>query len=277
MTESQAENADPTHGTWSFKLEVQKLRKRLGLTQRAFADLLHYSQAQVAKVEAGKAPPTMAFAAAMDEMAHTGEVYQDILARMLHEEAMPEWFGPYIDLERRAIAITDYSSNFVMGMLQTKEYAEAVFRAGLPRRSDEQVRALVAERMRRAEELKRPTLRQLWVIIHEAVLHVPVGGSAVTRKQLEHLLLTAQLPQVTLQVLPFSAGAPPSHVPFTMLAMGGTTPDVVYSESPKGGQVDYSPASVAHAVSICDRLRMTAASEQDSAAFLRATLKEHDS
>ncbi|WP_431035250.1 helix-turn-helix domain-containing protein [Streptomyces sp. P6-2-1] len=277
MTDSLVPDPDSSRGTWTFRIEVQKLRNRLGLSQRAFADLLHYSQAQVAKVENGTAPPSLAFAASMDAATGTGEVYQDILKRMLEEEAQPEWFGPYLDLERRAVAITDYCNGFVMGMLQVEEYAEAIFRAGLPRREDVQVRALVAERMKRAEELRRPTLRSLWGIIHEGVLRTPVGGPEVMRKQIQHLLEMAERPRVTLQILPFSAGAPPSHVPFTMLAMGGRNPDIVYSESPSGGQVDYSPAAVAHAVSICDRLRMTAASEQASADIFRAMLKEHDS
>ncbi|WP_435193741.1 Scr1 family TA system antitoxin-like transcriptional regulator [Streptomyces sp. NRRL F-5630] len=74
-----------------------------------------------------------------------------------------------------------------------------------------------------------------------------------------------------------SAGASPCHVPFTMFTMEGKNPDIVYCESPSGGQVDYSPASVALAVEICDRLRMSALSQEASADFLRAMLKEHDS
>ncbi|MGE9696983.1 helix-turn-helix domain-containing protein [Streptomyces sp. CH6] len=277
MAESRASDADLTRGTWDFRLEVQKLRNRLGLTQRAFAELLHYSQAQVAKVENGTAVPSLAFAAAMDAAANTGEVYQDILKRMLQEEAQPEWFGPYLDLERRAVAITHFCAIFLSGILQTEEYALAVFRAGSPSRDDQQIRALVAERMKRKEQLERPTLRSLWVIVYEGVLRTPVGGPEAMRKQIQHLLEVAKRPRVTLQILPFSAGAPPSHVPFTMLAMEGKNPDIVYCESPSGGQVDYSPASVALAVEICDRLRMSALSQEASADFLRAMLKEHDS
>lgn len=265
--------AEPTQGIWAFRFDVQKLRKRLGLTQRAFAKLLHYSQAQVAKVEAGKAPPTMAFAAAMDRAADTGEVYQDILNRMLREAALPEWFGPFIELERQATAITDYSATFVMGMLQTPEYAEAVFRAAQPRETNEQIGERVRERMKRADQLRRSSLTSLWVVIHEGVLRTQVGGLVVMQKQIDYLSQIAQLPQVTLQVLPFSAGAPPSHVPFTMLAVKGTSPDAVYSETPMGGQVDYSPAAVTLAAASCDRLRMAAANEQESAEILRSIAK----
>ncbi|NED89537.1 helix-turn-helix transcriptional regulator, partial [Streptomyces sp. SID11233] len=62
MTDSLDPNSDFSPATWTFKTEVQKLRERLGLSQRAFAALLHYSQAQIAKVENGTSPPSLAFA-----------------------------------------------------------------------------------------------------------------------------------------------------------------------------------------------------------------------
>ncbi|MGX9921668.1 helix-turn-helix domain-containing protein [Streptomyces sp. NPDC002248] len=273
MTDVREGPAVPTHGIWAFRFDVQKLRKRLGLTQRAFAKLLHYSQAQVAKVEAGKAPPTLAFAAAMDEVANTGEVYQDILKRMLRDAALPEWFGPYFELEQRAKVITDYSAIFCKGILQTPEYAEAVVRAAQPRETNEQIRELVAMRMRRAEVLYRANPPELWSVIHEGVLRSQVGGEAVMRGQIENLLALGRLPHVTLQVLPFSAGASPSHVSFTMLAVEGASPNAVYSETALGGQVDYSPAAVAFGSTTCDRLRMAAANEQESAEILRSIAK----
>ncbi|MYR26086.1 MULTISPECIES: helix-turn-helix transcriptional regulator [unclassified Streptomyces] len=277
MTDFMAPNSDFSPATWTFKTEVQKLRERLGLSQRAFAERLHYSQAQVAKVENGTSPPSLAFAAAMDAVAKTGEVYQDILKRMLEEEAQPEWFGPYRDLERQAVGITSFSAIFLSGILQIEEYADAIFRAGSPGRDDQQIRALVAERLKRKEQLDRPTLRSVWLFIHEGVLHTPVGGPEIMRKQIQHLLEVARRPRVILQILPFSAGASPCHVPFTMFTMEGKNPDIVYSESPTGGQVDYSPAALAVTVEICERLRMTAASREVSVDILRAMLKEHDS
>jgi transcriptional regulator with XRE-family HTH domain len=278
--ERMTERADQQRGRESpaeyFGRETAELRHALGLSQDEFADRLHYKQAQVSKVESGAVLASEAFAEAMDKVAGTPGVYAR-LREHLSKQGQPAWFVPYLELERAASGVTDYSCTFLMGLLQTPEYAAAVFRAAFPREDAAAIKARVETRMLRREVLERDTPPLLWVIIAESVLRACVGGRAVMAAQLVHLTAIMESPHVTLQVLPYKAGAPASHLPFTLLSVDDA-PNAVYTETPtQGGQMDKTPAVVAHAVSMFDRLRMTAMSEAESLDHIRKIAEEHAS
>ncbi|WP_436738054.1 helix-turn-helix domain-containing protein [Streptomyces sp. BBFR102] len=274
MNEEVGEECEPKNGAEYFGGEAKALRDALGLSQEAFAAKLHYNQGQVSKVEKGAVLASEAFAIAMDRVAGTPGLYKRLRKR-LGRQGHPDWFVPYIALEESATGITDYSCTFLMGLLQTPEYAAAVTRATFPRESDEQIKARVELRLRRQAVLNRDEPPLLWVIVHEAVLRAHVGGPSVMAGQMEHLLVLMRSPHVTVQVFPFVAGAAPSHLPFTLLALD-EKPRAVYTETPThGGQVDESPAVVASAVKKLDRLRMTALSEEGSRALIRKIMEDH--
>ncbi|WP_241968117.1 DUF5753 domain-containing protein [Streptomyces sp. ICBB 8177] len=225
-------------------------------------------------MESGAVLASSAFAEAMDRVADTAGVYVR-LREKLSKQGHPEWFVPYVSLEESASGITDYSCTFLMGLLQTPEYAEAVMRAAFPRESTDQIKARVELRMRRQAVIERAEPPLLWVVVHEAVLRTCVGGKAVMAAQLEHLAVLMQSPHVTIQVLPYKAGAAPSHLPFTLLSMDGK-PHAVYTETPThGGQVDETASVVSSAVVMFDRLRMAAQSETDSLALVRTIMEDH--
>jgi transcriptional regulator with XRE-family HTH domain len=257
----QADRAqEPVDGAAYFGEETKALREALGLSQERFADQLHYRQAQVSKVENGTVLASEAFAEAMDRVAGTPGVYARLRAK-LSKQGHPEWFVPYITLEESASGITDYSCTFLMGLLQTPEYASAVFRAAHPREAEERIKAHVDVRIRRQAVIERDEPPLLWVVIHESVLRTRVGGRFVMIGQLEHLAAQMASPHVTVQVLPYEAGAAPSHLPFTLLSLHGA-PHAVYTETPThGGQVDCTSSVVTTAVGMFDRLRMAALSE----------------
>ncbi|HEY8978003.1 MAG TPA: helix-turn-helix transcriptional regulator [Streptomyces sp.] len=273
MNEGSEENA-PSNAAEYFGGEVKALREALGLSQTEFAKELKYTQAQVSKVETGQVLASETFAEAMDAVAKTPGVYARLRAR-LSKQGHPEWFVPYINLEEAASGITDYSCTFLMGLLQTPEYATAVFRAAHPRASAETIKESVDTRLLRRVVMERQDPPLLWVVIHEAVLRAEIGGRAVMAAQLEHLIVQSESPHVTLQVLPFKAGAAPSHLPFTLLSKGGN-PSTVYTETPThGGQVDDSESVVGNAVAMLDRLRAVSASEADSRVLMRTIMEEH--
>ncbi|MEU2753280.1 Scr1 family TA system antitoxin-like transcriptional regulator [Streptomyces albidoflavus] len=111
--------------------------------------------------------------------------------------------------------------------------------------------------------------------VREAVLRTCVGGAAVMVAQLEHLMTSVRSPDITVQVLPYSAGASPSHLPLTLVSANGK-PHAVYTETPThGGQVDHAAEVVAAAVGTFDRLRMAALPEQESLAVLAKITEEH--
>jgi hypothetical protein len=124
-----------------------------------------------------------------------------------YHDVVPAWFEIYIGLEGDATSISVYESQLVHGLLQTADYARQVIRADDPEAPAEEVDRKVALRLDRADRLTAANPPRLWVILDEAVLRRTVGGKAVMRGQLENLRKRAELPNVTIQVLPFSVGA----------------------------------------------------------------------
>ncbi|MDN3259577.1 helix-turn-helix transcriptional regulator [Streptomyces sp. CSDS2] len=274
MSEGADQERAPKNGAAYFGDEVKALRESLGFSQDEFAAKLHYTQGQVSKVESGSVMASEAFASAMDRVAGTPGVYLR-LRNKLAKQGHPDWFVPYITLEESASGVTDYSCTFLMGLLQTPEYAAAVMRASFPRETEDQIKERVELRMRRQAVMARDNPPLLWVIVHEAVLRTLVGGPSVMVGQLDHLTVLAQSPHVTLQVLPYKAGAAPSHLPFTLLALDDK-PHAVYTETPThGGQVDETPSVVASAVNMFDRLRMAALPEEESLVLTRKIMEDH--
>jgi transcriptional regulator with XRE-family HTH domain len=147
-------------------------------------------------------------------------------------DLLPQWFRAFVDLESAAALIRTYEGQLVPGLLQTEPYMRAVMRgARLPEPSEATERR-IALRLMRQRLLTRPDPPQLWAVVDEAALRRPVGGRKVIREQLERLIEAAELPNVTLQVLPFGAGAHPAMVgAFSVLRFGDQElPDVVYVE-----------------------------------------------
>ncbi|MFB8107306.1 helix-turn-helix domain-containing protein [Streptomyces sp. NPDC056007] len=274
MSEGADQERGPSDGAAYFGREVEALRKDMGLSQPAFAEQLRYKQPQLSKVESGAVLASEGFAEALDRLAGTPGVYRRLRAK-LSKQGHPEWFVPYITLEETASGITDYSCTFLMGLLQTPEYAAAVMRASFPRETEEQIKERVELRMRRQEVLERPEPPLLWVVVHEAVLRTVVGSKAVMVGQLEHLAAAMRSPHITVQVLPYSSGAAPSHLPFTLLSTKGQ-PHAVYTETPMhGGQMDNTATVVAKTVTMTDRLRAAAESEGGSLSLLGKIMEDH--
>jgi Domain of unknown function (DUF5753)/Helix-turn-helix domain len=147
-------------------------------------------------------------------------------------DVLPQWFRAYVDLEQAASLIREYEGQFVPGLLQTEEYARAVV-AGALDESAEDIERRVQLRVARQALLTTQDAPRLWAVVDEAALRRPVGGGPdVMRVQLERLIDATKLPNVTLQVLPFEAGAHPAMVgAFSLLRFAEVDiPDVVYLE-----------------------------------------------
>jgi hypothetical protein len=148
-----------------------------------------------------------------------------------YTDLMPNWFQDYVGLEESASRILAYELQFVPGLLQTEEYVLAVASHGRPDLATDEVRRRVALRLQRQKILNRPGAPKLWVVIDESVLHRPIGGRAIMRRQLDHLLEVTRMPHVTLQVVPLSLSGYAAESAFTMLRFAEPDlPDVVYIE-----------------------------------------------
>jgi hypothetical protein len=118
-----------------------------------------------------------------------------------------------MSLEAEATGIWNFEPLVVPGLLQTAEYATALIHGINTELSESEVNALVATRMARQTLLTKRNAPSLHAIIDEMVLRRPISPAGVMQRQLQHLRSCAQRPNITLQVVPFSAGVP--------LALGG--------------------------------------------------------
>src|SRR6185437_509038 len=124
-----------------------------------------------------------------------------------YQSVLPEQYTTYIGFEGEASGVWNYESLFVPGLLQSEDYARAVIRGGFPSASRDEVERRVQVRMERQDVLRGDRPLELWGIVDEAALRRQVGGRKVMYGQLRYLTESAELPQVTLQVIPFGAGA----------------------------------------------------------------------
>ncbi|MFF7454008.1 Scr1 family TA system antitoxin-like transcriptional regulator [Kitasatospora sp. NPDC008115] len=187
--------------------QIKLLRERAGLTQKEFAKEVGYTESLIGAVEQGKRTPQRELLEAAERILDAGGlllvVAQDIerakaRARVRH----PEWFRNYASLETSAIEHHDWSSYLAPGLLQTEDYARAVFRMRQPMLAEEMVEIRVTARMARQEILARwPRAVFSWVI-DESVLHRRLGGPEVHRRQLERFLEIGDTRGMTLQVMP---------------------------------------------------------------------------
>jgi hypothetical protein len=168
---------------------------------------------------------------------------------------VPAWLKPYLGLEQAATLIRCYDPQLIPGLLQTPEYARAVF--SLPGGSPgERAERQLAVRMRRQEILHRADPPHLWAVIDEAALRRPVGNAAVMRAQIEHLLEISRLHHVNIQVLRFRAGGHAAGGgPVILLRFAGDQlPDVVYLEQLASAVYPSSTAELAYYWDILNQL-----------------------
>ncbi|MEU6090023.1 helix-turn-helix transcriptional regulator [Streptomyces sp. NPDC047085] len=193
-----------------------------------------------------------------------------------YRDAVPSWFTAYVSLETSAKTLRTYEPQYVTGLLQTPDYARAVLRGGLPNGSEEELARRVELRLRRQSLLERADAPTLWVVMEEAVLHRAVGSADVMREQIERLLDMSELEHVSIDIVPFAAGA---HVgacaPFTYFRFEEPElPDIVYSELLSASvYLDQRADVVAH-LEAHSRMALLTSSE-DSRALLNRMRKEY--
>jgi len=153
-----------------------------------------------------------------------------------YASAIPEWFQVYVGLEAEAARIHEYGAELVPGLLQTGDYYRAFLHAAPAAGSEDEIERKITVRLARQERLAGDDAPEYWAVLNEATIRRIVGGADVMREQLSHIAETAKLPQVNVQVLPFSAGVHPAmEGAFSILGFPELTdPDVVYLENQAG-------------------------------------------
>ena len=193
-----------------------------------------------------------------------------------YNDILPKWFELYVGLEKAASIIRAYEVQFVHGLLQTEDYARAVILIANAHAPVGEIDRRVSLRMKRQQLLTQPDAPELWAVLDEASLRRPLGGRKVMRAQLEHLLQITDLPNVTLQVVPFDAGPhAAAGGPFTILRFPEPDlPDLVYLEQLNSALYLDQPDAVIDYVAVMDQLCVQAETGTASKDLLRAVLKE---
>lgn len=183
---------------------------------------------------------------------------------------VPAEFEEFVGLESEASWMRSYEDMVVTGLLQTEAYATALVRAWLPGVSDHAVDEQVRLRMARQEQLHAGTPLRLDCVLTEAALRQQVGGPEVMREQLRHLLDVTELPHVSVQVMPFAAGAYPSqNCPFRMLSFPDPEdPAVVCVEYPGGHVYVEDAKDVEGFILVFDGLKQQALGPSESAELI---------
>ncbi|MEV1005762.1 helix-turn-helix transcriptional regulator [Streptomyces sp. NPDC049881] len=274
MEEDQSQN-DVKHPP-GFGEDLKEVRLGRKLTQEHVATGTGFSRTYVSKVESGSVFPSDKFASKCDLVFGTHGMFERLRRRIV-ESDHPSWFAPVVQMEREATRILDFSATLVMGLLQTEDYARAIFRSANPRASEEVIEAKVAARLRRREVFEREDPPELWVLITESCLRCQVGSADIMKAQIGHLITCTDSPYINMQVLPLSAGAPNGAMESFTLLTFDNAPTRLYSDGPAGGSVYESPQVVRSNVSSYDRLRAHALSLNASLDFMEKLLKEPNS
>ena len=177
------------------------MRREAGLSQARLGTRLGVSSSLVGHIEVGTRTPQSDFAARCDEVFDSDDFFVR-LCRNISTPAGPRWFLRWSDeIEPRAQVLRSWDPLLIPGLLQTEDYARAVFRGGLAT-SEREVEDQVRARMARQVILGRDNPPVLWVLMDEWVLRRPIGGRKVMCEQLDHLLATADHQNIKVQLVP---------------------------------------------------------------------------
>jgi transcriptional regulator with XRE-family HTH domain len=261
---------------------LRELRDSTGMTLVQAGEFLQRNAATVSRFESGEYPirrPDLM--ALLDLYGVSDRRKRDGLLRLSEDVWQKGWWDGYepdverqfvdfVWLESRATEIRSFDPLLVTGLLQTREYAEAVITAAEWEAEPAQIARWVQLRMDRQAVLHQETPPRLTAIIDEFVLRREIGGPGVLRGQLAHLLATAVLPHVDLRVLPASIGAHAGHSGyFLVFSIAEPDMDVGFAET-VGGAVYVEPPDSERFVRVYNRLLNSALGPAESAEFIRA-------
>ncbi|SEG55868.1 Helix-turn-helix domain-containing protein [Thermomonospora echinospora] len=264
--------------------ELRRLREQEGLTLQDVADRLGWSRATVSRLETGQTRPRPGDVADILDLYGVPSPQRDALIALAKQAGLRGWWtayadvftGSYVALEDEASQIRSWDAQLIHGLLQTEDYARAVISAGrmLPTAAD--VDRRIDARKARQALLDRANAPHLHIAIDEAVVRRPIGGREVMREQLLSLVRAAERPQVTIQVLPYAAGA---HAGldgrFTILSFPDPAdPDIAYVEGTMGDVYLESTVETGQHGSRFDRIIKAALSPEESAHLLAEAAKE---
>ncbi len=287
-----ASTPGPTVRRRRLGAELRRLRETRGLTVEQAGEHIHRSGPTISRMETGQFRFIARNVADLLDLYGVTDAEQRQALLALAKESrkpawwhsygdlVPRWFQVYIGLEAEASTITTFESLLVPGLLQTEDYARAVIRAASPALPAHEVDRAVELRMNRQKILAEDQPVQLWAILDEAVIRRHVGSPAIMARQLDRLIEASEQPGVTIQVVPFTAGAHAGMISsFTILGFPDTggAPETVYIEAPTGSLYLEKPTEVRRYESWMNQLRSAAlAPSNGSLSTIKAAREDMD-
>lgn len=233
------ESPDPRSSMWAwiaYSLRFHRMQR--GLTGDSVAKLLNCARSSISRLENGEAKLDEKQAAILDEAWRTGGHFSIMVwyARQGHD---PTWFKSFTEFEARAERIHSYDGQLIPALFQTPGYARALLESGRNQDVEEDLK----KRMARQRVLDSNSPPELWVLLSESAIDIPVGGADVMREQLAYLLELSRRPNVFLRIVPKSAGAHEGlDGPFKIITV--KQGEVGFVEAPNGGRLVLEAAEV---------------------------------
>lgn len=284
-------HAGPVVPRMVLGLRLRRLREARGISQEEAGAVIGASHSKICRLELGRTgckPRDIG-----DLLSLYGvrdPAVRETVLGLAAQANRPGWWHTYADLltdsaqaylgiEQAAAVIRCWTPQTVPVLLRTPDYARAVSRAVHRTAGDPEIDRRVELEIRRSRVLEGSAAARLWAVVDESALRRPAGGAETMRGQLRHLREMAQLPQVTVQILPFDVGC---HAglggPVTLARLpGGLLPDVAFVEQHATvAQLD-RPAEVEHLWDVVNHLAVQAAPPAETPGILARLLDRAES
>jgi transcriptional regulator with XRE-family HTH domain len=281
------EQAGPMATRLLLGARLKRLRESAGVSREDAGFAIRGSESTISRMELGRVPFQPRDVSDLLDLYGAGQDEREtVLAMAEHANAvgwwqdysdvLPSWFTPYLGLEQAATMIRGYEVQFIPGLLQTPDYARAVLSIGGGEAAGLVTERRVSLRMRRQQLLHRPCPPRLWTVIDEAALRRPIGGAPVARAQLHHLIESARLSHIIIQIAPSARGNRAiADGAITMLRFAeASLADMVYLEQLTSAIYLNKPNDRLYYWNVLNRLATDAAPPDETEAILQRILRE---
>ena len=253
---------------------MRDLRETAAVSQAKLAAAIPCDRSHIARIEAGTRVPQKQLVERSDEVLDTGGILLRLWRKIDWYPVVehPDWFKRRASMDAEAIALREYGTQVIPGLLQAKPYVRALF-ARLPGARTEDVEERVAARLSRQHRFLDPDGPLLLAVLDESCIRVGVGSSEVMHAQCAHLLALGAHPNIRIQVAPFSRPAlvRPNTATTLITLPGGD--EWVYSESLDRGHLTDDPAVFNRHLRAYDVLRADVLPVDESAALIREAME----
>ncbi|WP_030460659.1 helix-turn-helix transcriptional regulator [Kitasatospora sp. NRRL B-11411] len=262
---------DPSKSARHFYgAEIRRLRTERGWSLARLAEEVHFSPSTMSRVENGDIRVPDSLSEKLDSVLMTDGFFARMFP-LARQESHPAKYQEFLSLADSARVYESYSPG-IHGLLQTEACARRILRSGIPYGPDEEVEQRVQARLERQIRMYNSAECRYWFILDEAAIRRQIGTPAEMTEQLTAILTAAQLSNVVVQVLPFSAGVHSETSSMSILRLEDNR-QVAYEESTRAGVFFEEERDVAERRALYDLLRAQALSKAESERLIRAAME----